>query len=115
MEYEIFVYFIQMWDNFMSNTLLCIILIVSNLDKKRLNKSDKKNLTLSEIQKETLIGVLLGDAHLSRPKPTHNTKLVFDQSNSLHKEYLLHLYDVFKSPGWGAPNPRVRGEPTRGL
>ena len=65
--------------------------------KRDSSKSDKENLTLSEIQKETLIGVLLGDAHLSRPKPTHNTKLVFDQSNSLHKEYLLHLYDVFKS------------------
>jgi hypothetical protein len=39
MKYEIFVYIIQMWDNFMSNTLLCIIPIVSNLDKKRLNKS----------------------------------------------------------------------------
>jgi hypothetical protein len=97
MEYEIFVYLMQMWDNFMNDTLLCIIPIVSNLNKKRLSKSDKENLTLSEIQKETLIGVLLGDAHLSRPKPTHNTKLVFDQSNSLHKEYLLHLYDVFKS------------------
>jgi hypothetical protein len=97
MEYEIFVYLMQMWDNFMNDTLLCIIPIVSNLNKKRLSKSDKENLTLSEIQKETLIGVLLGDAHLSRPKPTHNTKLVLDQSNNLHKEYLLHLYDVFKS------------------
>ena len=49
----------QMWDNFMNDTLLCIIPIVSNLNKKRLSKSDKENLTLSEIQKETLIGVLL--------------------------------------------------------
>lgn len=105
----------QMKNNLMDNTLLCIIPTVSNLNKKRLSKSDKENLTLSEIQKapgpghpwpggrrgarpvEVLIGVLLGDAHLSRPKSTHNTKLVFDQSNSLHKEYLLHLYDIFKS------------------
>lgn len=40
---------------------------------------------------------MLGDAYLNRPKSSHNTKIVFDQSNSLHKEYLLHLYDVFKS------------------
>lgn len=79
------------------NVLLCIIPTVSNLNKKRLSKLDKENLTLSEVQKEIFIGVLLGDAHLSRPKSTHNTKLVFDQSNSLHKEYLLHLYDIFKS------------------
>lgn len=92
-----FVYLMQLKSDLMDNTLLCIIPTVSNLNKKRLSKSDKENLTLSEIQKEVLIGVLLGDAHLSRPKSTHNTKLVFDQSNSLHKEYLLHLYDIFKS------------------
>ncbi|KAI9492317.1 homing endonuclease, partial [Zychaea mexicana] len=39
---------------------------------------------------------LLGDAYLRRPKPNHNTKLVFDQSKSLHKDYLLHLYEVFE-------------------
>ena len=81
----------------MDNALLCIVPTVSNLNKNKLSKSDKENLTLSEIQKEILIGVLLGDAHLSRPKSTHNTRLVLDQSNSLHKEYLLHLYDIFKS------------------
>lgn len=93
-----------LWNYIINNTLdilnpfMCIIPIVSNFDKKiRLSKSYKDSLTLSDIQKEILIGVLLGDAHLSRPKSTHNTKLVFDQSNSLHKEYLLHLYDVFKS------------------
>lgn len=74
-----------------------MIPIVSNSDKKvRYSKQYKENLELSEIQKETLIGVLLGDAYLRRPKPNHNTKLVFDQSNSLHKDYLLHLYEVFE-------------------
>lgn len=59
-----------------------MIPIVSNFDKKvRYYKNYKENLQLSEIQKETLIGVLLGDAYLRRPKSSHNTKLVLDQSN----------------------------------
>src|SRR5579862_2119725 len=74
-----------------------MIPIVSDFDKKfRYYKQYKENLQLSEIQKETLIGVLLGDAYLRRPKSSHNTKLVFDQSNNLHKDYLLHLYEVFE-------------------
>jgi len=74
-----------------------MIPIVSDFDKKfRYSKQYKENLQLSEIQKETLIGVLLGDAYLRRPKSSHNTKLVFDQSNNLHKDYLLHLYEVFE-------------------
>lgn len=93
-----------MWEiidfNNMSDFLIktsCMIPIVSNSDKKvRYSKQYKESLELSEIQKEALIGVLLGDAHLRRPKPSHNTKLVLDQSNSLHKEYLLHLYEVFE-------------------
>jgi len=75
----------------------CMIPIISNFDKKvRYSKQYKENLQLSKIQKEILIGVLLGDAYLRRPKSNHNTKLVFDQSNSLHKDYLLHLYEVFE-------------------
>lgn len=94
-----------MWDcieiNNTSEVLLkiaCIIPIVSDSDKKfRSSKSYRDNLKLSDIQKQTLIGVLLGDGYLNKPKLNHNTKLVFDQSNSLHKEYLLHLYEVFES------------------
>lgn len=41
-----------------------MIPIVSNSNKKvRYFKQYKENLELSEIQKETLIGVLLGDAY----------------------------------------------------
>lgn len=93
-----------MWNNIDINNTLNILCYIgytcsskSNSDKNyKLSKSYKNDLTLSDVQKEVLIGVLLGDAYLSRPKPSHNTKLVFDQSNSLHKEYLLHLYDVFE-------------------
>ena len=74
-----------------------MIPIVFNSDKKvRYSKQYKENFELSEIQKETLIGILLGDAYLIKSKANHNTKLVFDQSNSLHKYYLLHLYEVFE-------------------
>lgn len=56
-----------------------MILIVFNSYKKvRYSKQYKENLELSEIQKETLIGVLLEDVYLRRPKLNHNIKLVFD-------------------------------------
>ena len=93
-----------MWDyidiNYTSDFLFktaSIVPIVSDSNKKfRLSKSYRDNLTLSDIQKETLIGVLLGDAYLNKQKPNHNTKLQLVQTSCLHKDYLLHLYEVFK-------------------
>ena len=54
-----------------------------------------ENKKLSRLQREVLIGILLGDASL---KPnTHKTKysLKILQSDQ-HKEYVFHLYDIFK-------------------
>ena len=54
-----------------------------------------ENKKLSKLQREVLIGILLGDASL---KPnTHKTKysLKILQSDQ-HKEYVFHLYEIFK-------------------
>ena len=42
------------------------------------------------------IGLILGDVHVSRSKPQHNTRLVFDQSKDKHSDYLNYLYDLFE-------------------
>jgi hypothetical protein len=39
---------------------------------------------------------MLGDASMERDKPTHNSRVRFDQTYHGHKEYLLSLYDIFK-------------------
>jgi LAGLIDADG DNA endonuclease family len=49
-------------------------------------------MTLSNFLKEALIGLLLGDVYGVRDKPTHKTRLTFDQSEAEHSEYLLYLF-----------------------
>jgi hypothetical protein len=50
-----------------------------------LNKEQK----LSQVQREILVGTLLGDAHLERP-----CRLKVEQGEK-HKAYVLHLFDAF--------------------
>lgn len=51
---------------------------------------------LSKLQREVLIGILLGDGHVR--SNTHKTKyrLIVLQSDA-HKQYVFHLYDIFKN------------------
>ena len=53
-----------------------------------------KNRILSSIQKEVLVGVLLGDGHLEKRGNSYRIK--FQQSN-FHKDYIMHLYEIFKN------------------
>lgn len=56
---------------------------------------------LSTIQRETLVGLMLGDGHLVPSTAKHNRnnpatyRLVLLQSDA-HKDYLFHLYEIFK-------------------
>ncbi len=64
----------------------------------------KASLQLTPIQREIILGTLLGDAHLR----THNNKtynLQFYQSN-LHKSYIDHLYSIFHE--WVLTPPKQR-------
>ena len=64
----------------------------------------KKTLKLNTIQKEILVGTLLGDATISKSKSIAlNVK--FEQKLA-NKEYVNHLYEIFE-PYVGTP-PRVR-------
>ena len=50
---------------------------------------------LSSIQREILMGILLGDASLSRSNNGKTYRLRILQSEA-HKDYVFHLYEVFK-------------------
>lgn len=67
-------------------------------------------IPLTTIQKEIIAGTLLGDASLERNKPTHNTRLRFDQSYPEHAPYLQSLYTIFQNltGTLGAPNIHTR-------
>jgi LAGLIDADG DNA endonuclease family len=64
-----------------------------SLDKY--SKLYKKGIKVTPFISEALIGLLLGDLHGVRTKPTHNTRFVFDQSKNLHSEYINYLYELF--------------------
>lgn len=40
----------------------------------------KDNYVLSDIQKQALVGIILGDGSLERAKPSHKTRLRIEQS-----------------------------------
>ncbi len=79
--------------------------------KRSLTKSElisyKKGLVLTDIQREVLVGTLLGDASISFrkkvQKPVYNVK--FEQG-IMHKDYVYHLYDIFQNFTGSPPSLR---------
>lgn len=68
-------------------------------------ESYKKKLTLSESQREVLIGILLGDAHLESQNKGKTYRLKIEQSLK-HREYVTHLHDHFHE--WVRSEPRMK-------
>jgi len=60
-----------------------------------LTRLERQQITLPENLKEILVGVLLGDGYSQKPKGCVNVIFKFKQS-IIHKDYLLHLYELFK-------------------
>jgi hypothetical protein len=50
---------------------------------------------INKFQKEILIGLILGDAHLEKSLNSLSYRLKIEQS-FFHKEYVEHLYNIFK-------------------
>ena len=62
-------------------------------------------IKLTTLQREVLVGILLGDASL-QTETSQTYRLRISQSEQ-HKDYLFHLYDIFKNL---TPSPPVRYE-----
>jgi hypothetical protein len=63
---------------------------------KYLTKAERLPFSLSEELRGILVGLLLGDLYMQkRSKSTLNVRLMFLQG-LLHKDYLVHLYELFK-------------------
>jgi hypothetical protein len=62
----------------------------------RLTKLERSQIVLPNNLKDILIGLLLGDLYAQKRSTKGNTLLRFEQG-FLHKEYIDHLYDLFKS------------------
>jgi hypothetical protein len=69
----------------------------------------KQSLQLSVLQREVLVGTLLGDATITKQSGirTHNVK--FEQKIA-NREYINHLYEIFKIfVGTGPTIREIRG------
>lgn len=65
----------------------------------------KKTLKLSKLQREILVGILLGDATLETQGNGRTSRLKVEQGLK-HKPYVEHLYNVFRE--WVLTPPRIR-------
>ena len=65
----------------------------------------KKHLRLTDRQRQTLVGILLGDGHLETRNFGRTFRLKIEQSVR-HQEYVNHLYEIFGN--WVRSFPRVR-------
>lgn len=54
-----------------------------------------------------IVGTTLGDACLERNKPTHNTRIRFEQSYPAHEDYLCSIYSIFQGLTGNKGSPRV--------
>ena len=75
----------------------------------------KKEYELSIIQKEALIGIILGDGFLERNKPSHNTRLRIEQSYPEKEEYLNSLHKLLEPLTLMVPTILTRNNKKRGL
>lgn len=66
----------------------------------------KSSLKLSDQQRETLVGLLLGDAHLETQNRGRTYRVKFEYSTP-HSEYANHLYDLFREWVFTPPQNKV--------
>jgi hypothetical protein len=71
----------------------------------------KRELKLSQEQREVLIGLLLGDAHLETQNQGRTYRLKIEQSLK-HRDYVQHLYEIFRP--WVLTPPQLKEKSSRG-
>jgi hypothetical protein len=71
------------------------------LKARRLGKLEREQFVVPADLREILVGLFLGDLHAE--KRSKNTRLKFGQG-VVHKEYLLHLYEMFQIFCSATPN-----------
>jgi len=65
------------------------------MKRKYLTKAERAQFILTTEQKDILVGLILGDLYVRKVPGGVNAKLQFTQG-TVHDDYLLHLYDLFK-------------------
>jgi hypothetical protein len=76
----------------------------SIVKQQRLTKAERLQFSLTAELKGILVGLILGDLYIA--KTYVNPRLEFKQG-TVHDEYLLHLYELFKIYCPSGPNLRI--------
>jgi len=74
---------------------------------QRLTKKEKQQFTLSDLLKQILVGLMLGDLNAQKRTSNSNVRLRFEQG-LVHEQYLMHLFELFKSYCLAAPKTANR-------
>ena len=80
--------------------------------RSRAIEAYKTTLRLSEVQREVLIGILLGDACLETQNAGRSYRLKIEQGIA-HADYVQHLHSVLRD--WVLSPPRPKQGQTRGV
>lgn len=77
------------------------------LTRKQLAEQ-RASLKMTTQQREVLVGLILGDAHLGTQDLGRTWRLIYSQSKGRHGAYLQHVYEIFS--GWAlSPPVLIRG------
>jgi hypothetical protein len=80
--------------------------------RSRVIETYKTTLRLSDVQREMLVGILLGDACLETQNAGRTFRLKIEQG-AAHADYVQHLYQVLRE--WVLSPPRSKRGQTRGV
>jgi hypothetical protein len=80
--------------------------------RSRAIEAYKTTLRLSDVQREMLVGILLGDACLETQNAGRTYRLKVEQGMA-HADYVRHLYEMFRD--WVLSPPRPKQGQTRGV
>jgi hypothetical protein len=61
----------------------------------RLSPNERALIKLSDEVQEILVGIILGDGHISRRSSTANSRLIYAQTAVTHKEYFYYVFSFF--------------------
>ena len=64
-------------------------------NQRKLLREYKNTFSFSKTLFEISVGTLLGDASIQTQDRGKTSRLKFQQSEKLHREYLLHLHHLF--------------------
>nr|QVG61568.1 hypothetical protein [Rhizoctonia sp.] len=95
------------FDNLLLEVFSTSQLLFSSLipiKSKRLTNLERSQYTLSDELKQILVGLLLGDLCSQKQSNSLNPRLIFSQG-LVHKDYIFHLYELFK--GYCSVAPKI--------